>query len=36
MGYIHRFKPFVQGLVGFAHGFDSAFPDKAGFHSTVG
>jgi hypothetical protein len=29
--YIYRYKPFVQGLVGFAHGFDSAFPDKAGF-----
>jgi outer membrane immunogenic protein len=27
----HNLKPFVQGLVGFAHGFDSAFPDKAGF-----
>jgi outer membrane immunogenic protein len=27
----HRVKPFAQGLVGFAHGFDSAFPDKAGF-----
>jgi outer membrane immunogenic protein len=27
----HNFKPFVQGLAGFAHGFDSAFPDKAGF-----
>ena len=24
-------KPFVQGLAGVAHGFDSAFPDKAGF-----
>ena len=31
MDYIYRYKPFVQGLVGFAHGFDSAFPDKAGF-----
>jgi hypothetical protein len=29
--HIYRYKPFVQGLVGFAHGFDSAFPDKAGF-----
>lgn len=29
--YIYRYKPFVQGLVGFAHGFDSAFPNKAGF-----
>jgi hypothetical protein len=27
----HNIKPFVQGLVGYAHGFDSAFPDKAGF-----
>jgi hypothetical protein len=27
----HRIKPFAQGLVGFARGFDSAFPDKAGF-----
>jgi outer membrane immunogenic protein len=27
----HRIKPFVQGLAGFAHGFDSSFPDKAGF-----
>jgi outer membrane immunogenic protein len=27
----HNFKPFVQGLVGFAHGFDSAFPSKSGF-----
>jgi outer membrane immunogenic protein len=27
----YYFKPFVQGLVGAAHGFDSAFPDKAGF-----
>jgi outer membrane immunogenic protein len=27
----HNIKPFVQGLAGFAHGFDSAFPDKAGF-----
>ena len=27
----YRYKPFVQGLAGFAHGFDSAFPDKAGF-----
>ena len=27
----YYFKPFVQGLVGMAHGFDSAFPDKAGF-----
>jgi outer membrane immunogenic protein len=29
--HIYRYKPFVQGLVGFAHGFNSAFPDKAGF-----
>ena len=29
--YIYRYKPFIQGVVGFAHGFDSAFPDKAGF-----
>jgi outer membrane immunogenic protein len=27
----HSIKPFVQGLAGFAHGFDSSFPDKAGF-----
>jgi hypothetical protein len=27
----HRVKPFAQGLVGFAHGFDGAFPDKSGF-----
>jgi len=27
----HRIKPFAQGLVGFAHGFDSAFPSKTGF-----
>jgi len=27
----YYFKPFVQGLAGMAHGFDSAFPDKAGF-----
>ena len=27
----YRYKPFVQGLAGLAHGFDSAFPDKAGF-----
>jgi len=27
----YRYKPFVQGLAGFARGFDSAFPDKAGF-----
>jgi hypothetical protein len=27
----HRIKPFAQGLVGFAHGFDSAFPQKSGF-----
>jgi outer membrane immunogenic protein len=27
----HRIKPFAQGLVGFAHGFDSAFPSKSGF-----
>jgi len=27
----YKVKPFVQGLAGFAHGFDSAFPDKAGF-----
>lgn len=25
----YKVKPFVQGLVGFAHGFDSAFPDKS-------
>jgi outer membrane immunogenic protein len=28
---VYRYKPFVQGLAGLAHGFDSAFPDKAGF-----
>jgi outer membrane immunogenic protein len=27
----HSLKPFVQGLAGYAHGFDSAFPDKSGF-----
>ncbi len=27
----HNIKPFVQALVGFAHGFDSAFPTKSGF-----
>lgn len=27
----HNVKPFVQALAGFAHGFDSAFPDKQGF-----
>ncbi len=27
----YYFKPFVQGLLGVAHGFDSAFPNKAGF-----
>jgi outer membrane immunogenic protein len=27
----YKIKPFVQGLAGFAHGFNSAFPDKAGF-----
>lgn len=27
----YRFKPFAQALAGFAHGFDGAFPDKAGF-----
>jgi outer membrane immunogenic protein len=27
----YKVKPFVQGLAGFAHGFDSAFPDKSGF-----
>jgi hypothetical protein len=26
-----RYRPFIQGLLGVAHGFDSAFPDKAGF-----
>lgn len=26
----HYLKPFVQGLIGGAHGFDSAFPNKAG------
>jgi outer membrane immunogenic protein len=25
----HRVKPFAQGLVGFAHGFDGAFPNKS-------
>jgi hypothetical protein len=27
----YRYKPFIQGLAGFAHGLNSAFPDKAGF-----
>jgi outer membrane immunogenic protein len=27
----YRYKPFIQGLLGVAHGFDSAFPDNAGF-----
>lgn len=27
----YYFKPFIQGLAGAAHGFNSAFPDKAGF-----
>ena len=27
----YYFKPFVQGLAGMAHGFDSAFPSKSGF-----
>jgi hypothetical protein len=27
----HNAKPFVQAMAGFAHGFDSAFPDKQGF-----
>lgn len=32
----YYFKPFVQGLVGATHGFDGAFPDKAGFiHPTA-
>ena len=32
----YRYKPFIQGLVGAAHGFNSAFPDKAGFiHPTA-
>ena len=31
----HRIKPFAQGLVGFAHGFDGAFPNQVyGFRST--
>jgi outer membrane immunogenic protein len=25
----HRIKPFAQGLVGFAHGFDGAFPNQS-------
>jgi hypothetical protein len=25
----HRVKPFAQGLVGFAHGFDGVFPNKS-------
>ena len=32
----YYFKPFVQGLVGAAHGFGGAFPDKQGFiHPTA-
>ena len=32
----YYFKPFVQGLLGEAHGFHSAFPDKQGFiHPTA-
>lgn len=32
----YRYKPFIQGLVGAARGFNSAFPDKAGFiHPTA-
>ena len=27
----YRLKPFMQGLVGVAHGFDSAFPNKSGY-----
>jgi outer membrane immunogenic protein len=27
----HNIKPFVQALAGYAHGFDSAFPQKSGF-----
>jgi hypothetical protein len=27
----HNVKPFVQALAGYAHGFDSAFPQKSGF-----
>jgi outer membrane immunogenic protein len=27
----YKVKPFVQGLVGFAHGFDSSFPQSSGF-----
>lgn len=30
-GRFRRYTPFVQGLLGAAYGFDSAFPDKAGF-----
>jgi outer membrane immunogenic protein len=25
----HRVKPFAQGLIGFAHGFDGVFPNKS-------
>jgi hypothetical protein len=28
---MYRLKPFMQGLVGAAHGFDSAFPNKSGY-----
>lgn len=28
---IYKLKPFLQGLAGAAHGFDSAFPNKSGF-----
>jgi outer membrane immunogenic protein len=28
--WFYRYKPFLQALAGGAHGFDSAFPDKAG------
>jgi hypothetical protein len=27
----YRLKPFMQGLVGVAHGFDSTFPNKSGY-----
>jgi hypothetical protein len=28
---LYKLKPFLQGLAGVAHGFDSAFPNKSGF-----
>jgi hypothetical protein len=28
---VYRLKPFIQGLGGVAHGFDSTFPNKSGY-----